>query len=118
MKQQKWKLYLIIGAVIIGGYTIYARFFLEHTPIGGLCASTAACDGQCLGFGELLPDYSHQEVCTKECGGPSDCPGDTVCTPINLITTNGKGVKEEERHFCLPKGPLGGAAGKPQGGAS
>jgi hypothetical protein len=115
MKTSKWKIYLIVGAVVVGGYAIYAKFIMGKTPIGGLCSSGAMCPGQCLGFGDLLPDYSHQEVCTQTCGGPSDCPTKTSCQPVQLTTTDGKSVKTEEKRFCLPEQPL--ASVSAQGGA-
>jgi hypothetical protein len=76
-RTRKWVIYAAIAGVLAGGYAIYAAFFLERVPIGALCVSSGDCEGQCIGFGDLLPDYSHKEVCTRECSAPSDCPAPT-----------------------------------------
>ncbi|HKE14076.1 MAG TPA: hypothetical protein VKB80_04415, partial [Kofleriaceae bacterium] len=78
-RTRKWVIYAAIAGVLAAGYAIYAVFFLERVPIGALCKASGDCQGQCIGFGDLLPDYSHQEVCTRECSAASDCPATTSC---------------------------------------
>lgn len=100
---KKTKLILALVAVAgLSAYSVYWRVFGARTPIGGLCSSGAMCDGQCLGFGDLLPDYSHQEICTQACAAAADCPSPTTCQSVQVISTDGTGVKTEDKGYCLP----------------
>jgi hypothetical protein len=100
--KKKWIIWVAVAVVLIGAYAVYAIFFLEKVPIGGLCKGSAQCAGECIGFGDLLPDYSHKEICTKACASDSDCPSPTRCEEIELISTDGKGTKTEQKRYCLP----------------
>jgi hypothetical protein len=104
--KKKWVLYGAIAAVLVVGYAVYAVFFLEKGKIGELCAGNKTCPGECLGFGDLLPDYSHKEVCTKTCCAPSDCPAPTRCEEVNVISSDGKGTQQEMKRYCLPTAGL------------
>ena len=98
---KKW---LIAGlvAVLVGGYAIYATFFLERVEVGELCKGSAMCEGECLGFGELLPDYSHREICTRTCASDADCNEATECRSVDVIATDGKGSTVANKRYCLP----------------
>lgn len=93
---------LIIGllAILVIGYGVYATFFLERVAIGDLCKGSAMCDGECLGFGDLLPDYTHQQICTVKCSSDGDCPKPTSCLSTSVVTLGETGSSEER--YCLP----------------
>jgi flagellar basal body-associated protein FliL len=103
--KKKWILIAIAVVVLGGAYAVYALFFLERVPVGAVCKGSAQCEGQCLGFGDLLPDYSHQEICTKPCTSNADCPSTTRCEEVNLITSDGKGTQTQAKSYCLPPTP-------------
>ncbi len=107
MNRKKWILIGIAVLALAGAYAVYAVFFLEKVPIGQVCKDSAQCEGQCVGFGDLLPDYSHKEICTKPCTGNADCPSTTHCEEVDLITTDGKGTQTQAKSFCLPPAPEG-----------
>jgi hypothetical protein len=89
------------AAVLIGGYAVYANFFMEKTAIGALCKADASCDGTCLAMGNT------GQVCTRTCSGPADCPSPTSCQEINLSTVNAKGEVSSKgpSKYCLPGAP-------------
>jgi hypothetical protein len=107
MGKRKW---IIIGAVVlllVAAYAVYAIFFLKRVPIGGICEASAMCEGECLGFGDLLPDYGHAEICTKGCSAATDCPAPTTCQQVEVISTDGTGVGRANKTYCLPTKALG-----------
>ncbi len=99
---RKWKLYAVLAIIPLAAFGIYRKATMAKTPIGALCGGDTVCDGECLGFGDLLPDYSHKQVCTQTCEGPSDCPAPTTCQKTQIISSDGKGTKTEEKSYCLP----------------
>jgi hypothetical protein len=90
------------GGVLIAAYVVYATFFLERVPIGGLCKDSAMCGGECLGFGGFGANEKG-EVCTKKCDGPSDCPAPTTCQDIKIDSLSMKDGKmsAQSARYCL-----------------
>jgi hypothetical protein len=101
MKKSKWKIWAVIAVLLAGAYGVYAAFFLKKIQLGELCESSAMCPGECLGFGDLLPDYSHKEICTKQCGSDADCSSTTSCREIEVLKL-GKSTTPEKKKYCLP----------------
>ena len=104
---KKWIVVGIVVAVLAAAYAVYAVFFLKRVAVGEVCEGSAMCKGECLGFGDLLPDYSHKEICTKRCSTAADCPSPTTCEEVNVVSTDGKGVQTAARKYCLPAKMLG-----------
>jgi hypothetical protein len=92
---------IIIVAILIGAYAVYAKFFLKRVAIGEQCEASAMCPGECLAVGGL-GRYAKGEVCTKACAGPSDCPPPTTCAEIDLTVADpAKGTSKTKRSYCL-----------------
>ncbi len=98
---KKWKIIAVVIGMLVA-YGTWHRLTLEPIPIGQLCDGSGGCVGTCLGFGDLLPDYSHKELCTQECESNADCPSPTACAPVTVYTTNRKGTETAKKHYCLP----------------
>jgi hypothetical protein len=102
--KKKWIVIIVVAVVLIAGYAVYANFFLKRVAVGAPCEDSAMCDGECLGFGDLLPDYSHKEICTRACSAPADCPAGTACEQVQVVSSDGKGTAVEDKRYCLPAG--------------
>jgi len=95
------KIWFGVGSVIVVAYVVYAVFFLKTTAFGTPCQGDQQCKGQCLKMGS---DHSSEltEICTKVCGGPTDCPAPSTCQSIKLTKVSNKGdISSGAEMYCL-----------------